>query len=136
MMGGQLPRGRDATVIGPWRSCSADLLPGSVCFVIHPRHGHLDRACAGYHLPRLVVTVAYHQASALVSTLPGEASDIRRPPQLAEPRRASLQASSRTISIRQRRRAAAASRSFQSSSRTKVSMGLHLLVRRANVGLA
>jgi hypothetical protein len=75
MVGGHLPRGHDATVIGPWRLCSADLVPGSVCFVVHPRHGHLDRGCAGYHPLRLVVTIAYHQAPALVSTLPDEPSD-------------------------------------------------------------
>jgi hypothetical protein len=43
---------------------------------VHPRDGHLDRARAGQDLPRLVVTVADHQAAAIPIPLGSMRRDI------------------------------------------------------------
>jgi hypothetical protein len=42
--------------------------------VVDPRRPHLDRACAGQHLPVLVVTIADHQTAAIFAAL-GERTD-------------------------------------------------------------
>ena len=49
---------------------------GSVPLVVDPRHGHLDRARAGHHLPALVVAIAHHQAAVILVPLSRERRDI------------------------------------------------------------
>jgi len=43
--------------------------------VVDPRNGHLHRAGASQHLPRLVVAVAHHQSPARLVVLLGEPGD-------------------------------------------------------------
>jgi hypothetical protein len=44
--------------------------------VVHPRHGHLDRACAGQNLAGLVGAVAHHQSASTLVALVEELSDV------------------------------------------------------------
>ena len=44
--------------------------------VVNARRVHLDRARAGDHITRLVVTVAHHQPTPVVVALVGEPSDV------------------------------------------------------------